>query len=132
MGLPVVLWTSHAYAAHAADRVTLLAWSGYAAVVGVVWGFVPIVGAALLRIANVNGRFAKWLGLCGALQACALYFLGLWVFTFRYPPHWSLYAMETIAASGAALALAAALVRPGSAVPPNKRLELTKREEPCR
>jgi hypothetical protein len=111
MGLPVVLWTSHAYVAHEADEVTLVAWSAYAVVVGLVWGLVPIVTAALLGIANLRQRLAKWLGLCGALQACILYFLGLWVFTFRYPPHWSLYAMETVAAVGALLALTAGLVQ---------------------
>lgn len=111
MGAPVIAWTSHFYVAHESDQVTLMAWGAYAIVVGLLCGFLPIVASALLGFANLKPSVAKGLGWCGALQACVLYLGGLWVFVFRYPPHWSLLVMEAVAALGALLALTAAIVR---------------------
>ena len=126
LSLPIVSWTSYAYVAHERD-VTLGALALSFLIVGSVWGLIPIVVASVLNLTDRNQRWSRWLGLSGAIQACVMYVFGLWVFTFRYPPHWSLYAMELVAAFGAVLALTAALVQARSVAggPPNNEMQLT-------
>jgi hypothetical protein len=109
----MVLWTSHAYVGHQADEVTFAAWTAHALVLGCLWGLVPIVLAALSTFANGGSGFTTWLGLLGGVQACGWYFLGLWIFTFRYPPHWLLYGMQVLGAAGGTLALWAAIALRG-------------------
>ena len=108
LGLPVVSWTSYAHVAHEGD-VTLGSLALSFLLVGVIWGLIPIVVASALNLAGRRPQWARWLGLSGALQACAMYFSGLWVFTFQYPPHWSLHTMQLAAGLGAVLALTARL-----------------------
>jgi hypothetical protein len=107
--LPVAVWTAHSYAGHEADEVTLASMAPYFAFVGFISGLFFIVAAATLALLNVPGRVHLWLGILGAIQACCLYFGGLYVFAFRYPPHWTLFAMESVAAAGSALSLVAAV-----------------------
>ncbi len=111
LATPIIGWTSHAYVAHVSDEVSVTGLASYAIVLSLLWGFAPMVASALLHLAKVRQELANWLGVVGALLACGWYFMGMWIFTFRYPPHWSLYAMELAAAIGGAIALAGAIVQ---------------------
>ena len=109
MTLPAAVWTAHAYAGHQTNEITLVSIAGYYAFVAVISGFLSIVVAATMALLHMPGRVHIWLGLLGTVQACCLYFGGLYVFRFRYPPHWTLWAMESVAAVGSAVAFVAAV-----------------------
>jgi hypothetical protein len=117
-GAPIIGWTSHAYVTHLSDEVTVTGLAGYAIVLSLLWGFAPMIGSALLHPAKARQKLANWLGVVGALLACGWYFLGIWIFTFRYPPHSSLYTMELAAAIGGVIALSGAIAQvPGHGAP---------------
>jgi hypothetical protein len=99
------------YVAHESDDVTITGWAAYVLVLSVIWGPVPIGVAGLLGFAAHPRRVGVILGGLGALAAGVFYLGGLWVFTFRYPPHWALYVAEVLGALGAILAIAAAAVQ---------------------
>ncbi len=102
-----LVWYAHMYVAHEADRVTAVKWAAYACVLSLIWG------PALLGIAGGLGLAARLellgvvLGGVGSLAASLFYWGGLWAFTFRYPPHWALYATQLVGTCGAVLAVAA-------------------------
>jgi hypothetical protein len=103
--IPPVVWSAHFYVAHQSDEVAIWKWVVQGLIVAVLWGPFQILAGATLTLSGRGGRVGAWLGLVGGIQATILYCAGVWVFTFRYPPHWTLYAMEVVAALGAVLAL---------------------------
>jgi hypothetical protein len=106
-----VVWVGHAYVAHESDTVSPILWAGYVLVVGILWGPLLILTAAVVSLVHPGSRVARWLGIVGGTLASAWYLFGLWTFSFRYPPHWTLYAGECAATVAAITALVVALRR---------------------
>jgi hypothetical protein len=99
------------YVAHESDDVTITRWAMYAVVLSVIWGPALIGIAGGLGFASRPSKLGLILGGLGGLVAAAFYFGGLWVFIFRYPPHWVLYVEQLLGALGASVALGATAVQ---------------------
>jgi hypothetical protein len=104
-----IVWAGHAYLAHVYDTVSPFWWAVYVLAFGVLLGPLLILTAAVLVILQRGRPAARVLGVLGGVLATTWYLFGLWTFTFRYPPHWSLYVMNLAACMAAITALIIAI-----------------------